>query len=407
MAEYLSKLCSSEDVVVEILSRLPPKSLMRLKCVRKSWYNLIKSPSFVAKNLSYSKNNKFASSTCLLFKRTGNNDRKETLLSLLTLSNHDDQNFGCVVEDFPLPSPMCFYPFNIPLAGHCDGIVCLSLVSGEDVILCNPAIKEDFEFLPKSCLLLPPKNPNDFDNEDDYYDALESNQEGVGFGYDSKAEVYKVVRIVGFSSGYLVTSHPSRAEVFTLGARSWREIKIDTEASVFSDPSFNICFKGICYWYGLIATSNPAVDKEVLLSFDMSKELFNEISVPESINQEGVLKRFSVWKESIVLVAYKEDDDPKFLDIWVMGESGGFRGSWTKDLTIGPVECDIPLTFLKSDEIIIRTADGCVVSYNIGTQTLRYRPIHVAEGPTRTQCVVYVNSIISVKGNNSSMGQLA
>ncbi|XP_040365655.1 putative F-box protein At3g21120 isoform X2 [Rosa chinensis] len=393
---------------------------MRFKCACKSWYNLIKSPSFVAKNLSYSKNNEFASSTSLVFKRTvlkdntikdkneitsilseDNNNRKETLLSLLTLSNHDDQNFGCIVEDFPLPSPMCFYALNIPLAGHCDGIVCLSLVNDEDVVLYNPSIKEDFEFLPKSCLLLPHKDFNDFDNEDDYYDALRSDPRGVGFGFDSKAKVYKVVRIVGFTSGYYADTHPSRAEVFTLGARSWREIKIDTKVTVFSHPSFNICLKGICYWSALIR------DKEVLLSFHMSEELFDEISVPESIHHmEGFLKTFSVWKESIVLVAYKRDDDPKFLDIWVMGEPGDFRGSWTKHLTIGPVECDIPLSFWKSDEILVGTADGCVVSYNIDTQTLKYLPIHVAEGPSRTQCLVYVNSIISVKENNSSMRQL-
>ncbi|RXH82233.1 hypothetical protein DVH24_036574 [Malus domestica] len=41
-------------MVVEILSRLPPKSLMRFKCVQKSWHNLINSPSFVAMQLSNS-----------------------------------------------------------------------------------------------------------------------------------------------------------------------------------------------------------------------------------------------------------------------------------------------------------------------------------------------------------------
>lgn len=325
-----------------------------------------------------------------------NNDKKETVLSTLTLCNHEDQNLGSVVGDFVLP---CMYPFNKPIAGHCDGIVCIT--SGtEDVILCNPAIKE-FEFLPKSSLFLPPKCPNDYDNEDDYYDALESDPSGVGFGYDSKAKVYKVVRIVDFSSGYFFTTHPSRAEVFTLGAHSWREIKIDTECSVISDPSFDICFKGICYWYAGIRT-DLGVDKKVILSFDMSDELFHEISFPESTYVHEIL---AVWKESIVLVSYK-DDGPGFLDIWVMDESGGFKGSWTKNLTVGPIEGLIPLAFWKSDEILMVTADGCVVSYNIATQTLKYLPIHAAEGPRCIQCVVYVNSIISVKAREtiSSIG---
>ncbi|RXH68597.1 hypothetical protein DVH24_030930 [Malus domestica] len=40
-----------QDMVVEILSRLPPKSLMRFQCICKSWCTLINSPSFQRGNL--------------------------------------------------------------------------------------------------------------------------------------------------------------------------------------------------------------------------------------------------------------------------------------------------------------------------------------------------------------------
>lgn len=95
----------------------------------------------------------------------------------------------------------------------------------------------------------------------------------------------------------------------------------------------------------------------------------------------------------IVLVSYNEYDGPKFLDIWVIDESAGFKDSWSIHLTIGPVEGVAPLAFWKSDEIFMVTDDGCVVSYNIGTQTLKYLPIHAAEGPRCIQCVVYINSL--------------
>lgn len=100
----------------------------------------------------------------------------------------------------------------------------------------------------------------------------------------------------------------------------------------------------MCYWYAGIRT-DLGVDKKVVLSFDMSDELFHEISFPESTSFH---ERLAVWKESIVLVSYK-DDDPEFLDIWVMDESGGFKGSWTKNLTIGPVQGLIPLAFWKRE----------------------------------------------------------
>ncbi|KAL3586325.1 hypothetical protein D5086_013192 [Populus alba] len=54
-----------EDVVIEILSRLPVKNLLQFKCVCKSWYATITSPNFISKHLRnyYSKSD---DSECLL-----------------------------------------------------------------------------------------------------------------------------------------------------------------------------------------------------------------------------------------------------------------------------------------------------------------------------------------------------
>lgn len=38
----------TEDLVIEILLRLPVRALKQFKCVRKSWYSLINSSSFMA-----------------------------------------------------------------------------------------------------------------------------------------------------------------------------------------------------------------------------------------------------------------------------------------------------------------------------------------------------------------------
>ncbi|KAL5730446.1 hypothetical protein ACHQM5_003264 [Ranunculus cassubicifolius] len=47
MAEYVP-----EDVMVDILSRLPAKSLIRFKTVCKTWYNLVHQPDFTKLHLS-------------------------------------------------------------------------------------------------------------------------------------------------------------------------------------------------------------------------------------------------------------------------------------------------------------------------------------------------------------------
>lgn len=166
----------SEERVMDFLSRLPPKDLLRFKCIHKSWYNLITSPSFIAKNLSVSRNNKFSSTTSVVFKRTvltkdkhdifnvlrdNDNSRKNIFVSLLDLykdNDGDDQNLHSDVDDLILPLPFSICPFSFQIAGHCDGILCLVNIVLEDVAFCNPALKE-MKFLPRSPLLLPRRHP--------------------------------------------------------------------------------------------------------------------------------------------------------------------------------------------------------------------------------------------------------
>ncbi|BFG36867.1 hypothetical protein CerSpe_231410 [Prunus speciosa] len=83
----MTELCNlPEDMALNILSRLPPKSLVRFKCVHKSWQNMINNPHFITTHLS----NSSGTSSSLFFKRsvlknTETNDR-ETLLTLVSNS---------------------------------------------------------------------------------------------------------------------------------------------------------------------------------------------------------------------------------------------------------------------------------------------------------------------------------
>ncbi|RAL51931.1 hypothetical protein DM860_010649 [Cuscuta australis] len=51
-----------EDIITDILSRIPVKSLTRFQCVSRQWRTLIKTPSFAAEHLR-------RQSPCLLFSR--------------------------------------------------------------------------------------------------------------------------------------------------------------------------------------------------------------------------------------------------------------------------------------------------------------------------------------------------
>lgn len=133
----------------------------------------------------------------------------------------------------------------LQIVGHCDGIICLS--THELAALYNPSIKE-FNFLPKSCLLPPPNVAYGYN---------------VGFGYDSKAKDYKVVRIACSISH---SDHPpNRGEVYTFSSNSWSEIKTNFNTLLYSTPGSGLYFKGVYYWYAF--KQELEHHKEFIVSF--------------------------------------------------------------------------------------------------------------------------------------------
>ncbi|KAL6222386.1 hypothetical protein ACLB2K_005778 [Fragaria x ananassa] len=126
------------DVVVEILSRLPVKSLLRFLCVSKGWHGLIKSSYFTAFHLQRSDSN------LLLFKRK-TPDFEDSMPLFRNESIH---------VSLDLPFINCpTMQFSFPL-GSSNGLVCLGLCDLREeqleyIVVWNPATKQ-FRFLPET-----------------------------------------------------------------------------------------------------------------------------------------------------------------------------------------------------------------------------------------------------------------
>nr|BEL64094.1 hypothetical protein [Pyrus pyrifolia] len=383
-----------EDKVVEILSRLPPKSLMRFKCIRKSWCTLIKSPSFVAKHLSNSMDNNLSSSTSILLNRSqahifpDESWKYEILWSIINLSiDSDKHNLHYDVEDLNIPFPMEDH-HPVLIHGCCNGIVCV--ITGKNVVLCNPGIRE-FRQLPDSCLLLPhPKGKFE----------LETTFQAMGFGYDCKAKQYKVVRIIEnceYSDDEQTYYHrialPHTAEVYTMASNSWKEIKIDISSKTYS-WSCSVYLKGFFYLY---ATDG----KEYILSFDLGNEIFHIIQFPTSRESGFSFDYIFLRNESLVSFCSRFDpsEDSQSCEIWVMDDYDGVKSSWTKLLTVGPLQgIKQPLTFWKSDELLMLASDGRATSYNCSTRNLKYIhiPLTVSE-VIDFEALIYVETIVPIK----------
>ena len=238
-----------QEIVEHILLRLTPESLIRFKCVCKSWYALINDPSFVNKHLHISINNSNISSSITLFLRwtrqelplddifsslSHRNDPSKQVLSLVNLKEHGDSNTDhlCAIQEFELPPVPKIEQADFPaflVSSHCNGIICLYdsyAFLKETIVLCNPTLKE-FKLLRTPCLL------------------PEFVFSACGFGYDSKANDYKYVKLFHHTWEF----ETSRAYVYSLRTDSWREINIDLQGEYCPGVDKGVYSKDVYYWW--------------------------------------------------------------------------------------------------------------------------------------------------------------
>ncbi|XP_057502702.1 F-box protein At5g18160-like [Actinidia eriantha] len=129
MSDYIPN-----DLLIEVLARLPVNSLIRFKSVCKSWYSLITSPIFINKQLNHSKTN----TDELLIRLYTATDKKEHYLLF-----HDDEKFGDEYSELEFPFRIKFGYFRI--VGSCNGLLCLCddyFRDSPDIILWNPSIRK-------------------------------------------------------------------------------------------------------------------------------------------------------------------------------------------------------------------------------------------------------------------------
>ncbi|KAM5561147.1 hypothetical protein ABKV19_021982 [Rosa sericea] len=406
MAEFCKM---PEEMVVPILSRLLPKSLMRFKCIHKSWHSLIDSPQFISKHLHF--HNNLSSSTTTLFKRPvmrrTDTENEEIVCSFLNLRNAndgDEDNLHYDIKDLEFPPAMglktrgqfieipnkCYHNCAY-IIGHCDGIFCLTLYAASDLVLYNPAIKE-FKFLAESCL-------------------QDKNIGSVGFGYDPKSADYILVSVVSYGEQYYnddrLVIDPMRAEVYTMSTDCWREIKIhnlETETTFFWPRHFQVYFKGSCYWLAHekrkeFITLYDRLEEyyiwEAIVCFDTANRIFHNILVPDCLYEFPMHDLdLTVWNDSIALFGFYRGGSRPF-DIWVMDSfDDGHNSSWIKQLSVDIAKSPIPLALWESNEILLVFTHTQIALYSFVTEKFQYLPLY---GASFFQAFPYVDSIVPVK----------
>ncbi|XP_052193866.1 F-box/kelch-repeat protein At3g06240-like [Diospyros lotus] len=318
-----------EDVIIEILSRLLVKSLMRFRCVCKRWYKLSLSSAFINIHLNNNMDKKKSSIFCSI-----NSD--------LTTKHY--KNFLIRVNGAITSLRVPHINWGSYIVGSSNGLVCISSYQ-EKYTLWNPATKQ-FECLPE--LVYEKKH------------ALWNSNillSMSGFVFDGKTKDYKIVKIIVRRDKNRDTA---QINVFTLSSNSWRTIELNLQFQNQILYSKSIIVNECIYWTEVLLEEET--NRSHLCWFDMVDEEFKEIQAPYDICE--FTSTLDIYRGSLAMFAFKYPYD-KF-DMWVMNKHGdGTNYSWRKQLSIGPIAMIAvePIGLWKEDE------DELVV-FN----TTRYKP---------------------------------
>jgi F-box interacting protein len=385
-----------EDVLMEILARLPVKSLMRFKCVSKSFYALITKPCFITKHLTSHNPHRGA------ILRRGKGLERPRFLSppnetqelevpvsyrprLSRLSNETLE----LSEDVDLSQLFQDEVFGVQVLGPCNGILCLAgtlkmtkkgyLQPGYEMVLWNPATRE-------SKMLPPMDMPTSTFNSN------------FGFGFDPKTNDYKVIWILNFNF------RQCKVEVYSLSTNSWRVIDSSPDPSLFIKlPRFPSCLNGVHYWWACEGEDYFDEGPRHFIAFDMSNEVFQELLPPP--RRGFYLEDIAIINDSVTLILPSGNIGENWIEIWVLNESG-VESTWTPaGFAIRRIPFYWRLIQLREDDsAVLIDKDFCLVLYHYGTG--ERRNLQIVEAGL-SQLVTYTESLTLLNGSGNALEQQA
>ncbi|KAG2333513.1 hypothetical protein Bca4012_016888 [Brassica carinata] len=238
------------DLIIEILSLLPAKSLLRFQSVSKLWFSTIRSKTFVDSFLTRSKTR-----PRLLFTFYLKNSRENFIFSAPEHDNNDDKSSSVVARyDMAISDP-----HGSVICGSVNGFVCFRGVSCFRGVDCNTIYV--YNPTTRQIVKLPVVTLNG-----EYMDAR--------FGYDPVEDQYKVLCVMMFDDS---ESQDIQLEHFvcTLSSsqrQEWRKIENPTGDNYQCAFFGQICIDGALY-YG--------VGHSRIVRFDLRSEKIDIIKTPK------------------------------------------------------------------------------------------------------------------------------
>ncbi|KAL6226061.1 hypothetical protein ACLB2K_000026 [Fragaria x ananassa] len=389
------------EIIEEILLQLPVKSLLRFKCVSKSWLNLISDHKFIKSHLhqstkqhpphdhdgacgdGVSNTHLMLSSTSLIHSlhlQLPNTTQEEQVPAVTT----DAEVVLESIVEYPVTSTVRRPSVkDIKIVGSCNGLLCLVLDS-QHMIIYNPSTRHVQEV---PC-------PEETVVGKDYF---------YGFGYDSRNDDCKIVRATSSSrDGNFVT----QLDIFTLKTNAWRT-KTKALPFYFMSSLVGTLLNGALHWAVRRGINiSPTADSDDhdhrpfgIVFFDLTEETYKEVPLPCDGDKQFSFYGLGVLGGCLSMLHSPHGSD---YQVWVMKEYG-VKASWSVFTTIPQKMEDSKeyiglmslLCAFKNGEILMMLHNHKkVVIYNPGQR--KFRTIFSGEiGSSRV--ALYLETLVSPK----------
>ncbi|XP_074265435.1 putative F-box protein At5g52610 [Silene latifolia] len=335
------------DVLFLILAKLPVKTLLKSRCVCKSWCSIIDHPNFIY--LQFCNNNK-SSGKLLFLERLGGTQNGGCSLTLCETDNL--KNIDLIFKSSE----------EYDIYGTCHSLILINLspdYMSKGMKLCNPSIRKSLRVPP--CPLLPP---------DEYLPEFV-----LGFALHSQD--YKIItiaikHIISLAVGELCVA------VYTLSDQQWivRDNVLNIDRSSFENlfGPYYFC-EGSAHWLGNAPfgdSSNQFDNLTHLVSLDFDSENFTFLELPVVLdNIYTTSGSLFLLGESLAFFCIS----PIRLKIWVLKQESGKR-EWTLWFSGRSSSAGFNLFYYISQRVLYCEGDGGYLvyetkSYNIATCQVR------------------------------------
>ncbi|KAL8047478.1 hypothetical protein ABFX02_07G002600 [Erythranthe guttata] len=279
-----------DEVIIQILARLPIKSLFRTKCVSKSWYNLISDKYFTNRYNEVSIRNPMVLVEI-------NDPTLNSKPSLILVDNSKG------VSEFSLD----FVNDRVKIRSSCNGLLCCSSIPDKGVYyVCNPMTKE-YRLLPKT-------RERPFSR---FYPDGEATL--VGLACDIYTQTYNVV-LAGYHRSF--GHRPGRTftcMVFDSDSNKWSKfVTLQNDNFTHMNRNQAVFVNGALHWLTASCSS--------VMVLDLGTEIWGKIELPSEVTCEARNIRIYLLECEGRLSVVEISD--VWMSIWVM-VGGDYRvGEW-------------------------------------------------------------------------------